>query len=614
MSRPRRFGKSLLLSTLEAIFRGRRELFAGLWIDGSDYAWEKHPVVRVDITDLAARERRSEGELRAQIRQWYDGFCFAAGEEPVYNPFSLLLLFKQCRFANHWFESGTPTFLIELLKKRRYDVRDLEDLQVDELAFSSYEVEDLRPVPLLVQTGYLTIKGYDPESRLYTLSYPNFEVENAFLRHLLSTFSGAENGVLGGTLWQLSTALREREWERFFEFLQGFFAAIPYDIQRPQERYYQTVFYLIFKLLGLQVGVEIGRNRGECGMRERRAMGDNELPVSYNQFLQQLKDQIRQARLHTMLAANRELVMLYWRIGSEILTRQQQAGWGAKVIDRLAADLRREFPDMKGFSARNLKYMRAFAEIYIEASFVQQLAAQIPWYHNCLLMDKVKDPTEREWYIRKTVEHGWSRHVLAVHIESGLYQRAGRAISNFTLTLPAPQSDLAQQITKDPYLFDFLTLAEDAGERALEHGLLAHIRDFLLELGVGFGFLGSQYHLEVGDQDYYLDLLFYHVRLRCYVVIDLKIADFKPEYAGKMNFYLSAVDDLLRHDDDQPSIGLILCKTRNRIIAEYALRDMTKPIGVAEWTTRLVESLPENLEGSLPTVEELEAALAGVRE
>ena len=262
MSRPRRFGKSLLLSTLEAIFRGRRELFAGLWIDGSDYAWEKHPVVRVDITDLAARERRSEGELRAQIRQWYDGFCFAAGEEPVYNPFSLLLLFKQCRFANHWFESGTPTFLIDLLKKRGYDVRELEDLQVDELAFSSYEVEDLRPVPLLLQTGYLTIKGYDPESRLYTLSYPNFEVENAFLRHLLSTFSGAENGVLGGTLWQLSTALREREWERFFEFLQGFFAAIPYDIQRPQERYYQTVFYLIFKLLGLQVGVEVRTHRG----------------------------------------------------------------------------------------------------------------------------------------------------------------------------------------------------------------------------------------------------------------------------------------------------------------------------------------------------------------
>jgi len=279
------------------------------------------------------------------------------------------------------------------------------------------------------------------------------------------------------------------------------------------------------------------------------------------------------------------------------------------VIDRLAQDLRREFPDMKGFSARNLKYMRAFAEAYPDKEFVQQPVAQIPWGHNVRTLDYVKDPAERIWYIRQTIEHGWSRNVLVHQIESGLYHRKGKAITNFDRTLPAPQSDLAREVLKDPYVFDFLGLTEDIRERELERQLIARIRDFLLELGVGFAFVGSQVHLEVGGEDFYLDLLFYHLKLRCYVVIELKTGEFKPEYAGKMNFYLSAVDDLFRHPDDRPSIGIILCKSKNKVIVEYALRDTTKPIGVSSY--RLTRALPEELKESLPSVEELERELEG---
>jgi predicted nuclease of restriction endonuclease-like (RecB) superfamily len=252
--------------------------------------------------------------------------------------------------------------------------------------------------------------------------------------------------------------------------------------------------------------------------------------------------------------------------------------------------------------------MRAFAEAWPDDPFVQQVAAQMPWFHHCVLLDKVKDRPEREWYIRATVEHGWSRNVLVHQIESGLYHRQGKALTNFDRTLPAPQSELAQQILKDPYNFDFLTLGPDAHERELERGLIEHVRAFLLELGVGFAFVGSQYPLEVGGEEFRLDLLFYHVRLRCFVVIDLKMSDFRPEFAGKMNFYLSAVDDLLRHSDDQPSIGVILCKSRNRVIVEYALRDTSKPIGISEY--QLTAVLPEELRGSLPTIEDLEAELS----
>ncbi|MBW2069586.1 MAG: DUF1016 family protein [Deltaproteobacteria bacterium] len=333
----------------------------------------------------------------------------------------------------------------------------------------------------------------------------------------------------------------------------------------------------------------------------------NRLPAGYAKLLADLKKRIRNARVRVAISANRELILLYWEIGRMILKRQKEEGWGSKVIDRLAKDLKQEFPDMKGFSSRNLKYMRAFAEAYPDRKFVQQAAAQIPWFHHCTILDKVKTHAERTWYIQQAIEHGWSRNVLVHQIEGGLYHRKGKAITNFNSTLPSPQSDLAQEVLKNPYVFDFLGLTEDIRERELEKRLIGRIRDFLLELGVGFAFVGSQVHIEVGGEDFYLDLLFYHLKLRCYVVIELKTSAFKPEYAGKMNFYLSAVDDLLRHPDDKPSIGIILCKSRNKIIVEYALRDTTKPIGVSSY--RLTRALPEDIKGSLPSVEDLEREL-----
>ena len=330
----------------------------------------------------------------------------------------------------------------------------------------------------------------------------------------------------------------------------------------------------------------------------------------YEKFLSDLTGRIKEAQLRAGFAVNRELIVLYWQIGREIQARQQKQGYGAKVIERIAADLRRVFPEMRGFSTRNLQYMRALATTYPDAEIAQQLVAQVPWGHNVLVLDKIDEPLEREWYLRQTIEYGWSRDFLAHQIESRLYYRQGKAIANFARTLPPPQSDLAQQTLKDPYMFDFLTLGADVHERDLARGLLVHIREFLLELGVGFAFVGSQYHIEVGGQDFYLDLLFYHLRLRCYVVIDLKVTDFQPAFAGQMNFYLSAVDDLVRHPNDQPTIGLILCKTKNAVIAEYALRDMNKPMGVSVY--QLTEALPDNLQRSLPTIEELEAELGAL--
>lgn len=300
-----------------------------------------------------------------------------------------------------------------------------------------------------------------------------------------------------------------------------------------------------------------------------------------------------------------------WSIGRDILARQASLGWGAKVIDRLAADLGRTFPTVKGFSPRNLKYMRAFAEAWPDEDFVQQAAARLPWFHNVAIVERIKDPEVRRFYLEGCITHGWSRNLLAVQIDRRLHERQGRAATNFATTLPAPHSDLAQQLTKDPYVFDFLTLGPEARERDLERGLLHHLRDFLVELGVGFAFVGSQVHLEVAGEDFYLDLLFYHLGLRCFVVVELKMGPFLPEYAGKMNFYLSAVDAQRKHPNDQPTIGILLCKGRKDLVVEYALRDLTKPIGVANWETRLVESLPEELAGSLPTVEEMEAELGG---
>ncbi len=332
------------------------------------------------------------------------------------------------------------------------------------------------------------------------------------------------------------------------------------------------------------------------------------MPESYGAFINDLKHRVREAQVRAALSVNRELVCLYWDIGRKVLERQRDEGWGTKVIDRLATDLRAEFPEMKGFSARNIKYMRGFAEAWPGESIVQQAAAQIPWGHNVRILDRVKNPTERIWYIQQTIQHGWSRNVLVYQIESGLYHRQGQAITNFDKTLVSPQSDLANQILKDSYNFDFLSLGEAAHERDLERGLLEHLRNFLLELGKGFAFVGNQYPLEVGGEDFYIDILFYHLHLRCYVVIELKMGEFKLEYAGKVNFYLSAVDEQLKHDTDQPTIGLILCKVKNKLIAEYALRDSGKPIRISEY--QLTQSLSISLAGELPTIEELESELS----
>jgi len=335
------------------------------------------------------------------------------------------------------------------------------------------------------------------------------------------------------------------------------------------------------------------------------------IPSDYPAFLTELKTRIRQAQLKAALSVNKELILLYWKIGKDILFHQEKLGWGAKVIDQLSQDLRREFPDMKGFSVRNLKYMQAFAAAYPEEEFVQQVAAQLPWFHICVIITRIKDPEERLFYLKKTIEHGWSRNILVHQIESGLHLREGTSTTNFALTLPPVQSDLAHQTLKDPYIFDFLTLSEEAQEKDLEDALISHIQEFLLELGVGFAFIGRQYHLSIGDQDYYLDLLFYHTRLHCYVVIELKAHEFRPEYTGKLNFYLSAVDDLIRQDGDNPTIGILLCREKNKAIAEYALRGIQKPMGVSEYL--LTRALSEELKGRLPSVEEIEKVIKEVK-
>ncbi len=278
------------------------------------------------------------------------------------------------------------------------------------------------------------------------------------------------------------------------------------------------------------------------------------------------------------------------------------------MIERLAQDLRSAFPDIRGFSPRNLKYMRAIAEAWPDGEFVQQTAAQLPWFHLCTLIDKLKAPGEREWYLAKAIEHGWSRNVLAIQIETRLRERSGKAVTNFSQRLPAPMSDLARESLKDPYRLDFLGLGEEAQERALEDAIIQHITRFLLELGAGFAFVGRQVHLEVGGDDFFIDLLFYHLKLRCFVVIELKAGAFKPEHACQLNFYLSAVDAEMKAEHDAPSIGLLLCKSRNKVVAEYALRDLSKPIGVSEY--QLVESLPADLQSSLPSIEAIEQALA----
>lgn len=324
---------------------------------------------------------------------------------------------------------------------------------------------------------------------------------------------------------------------------------------------------------------------------------------NYIALLDGLKTRIRTAQVKAALAINQELIHLYWQIGREILMRQEQEGWGSKIIERLAKDLKREFPDMTGFSQTNLKYMRSFAEAYSEEEISQRSVDQLPWRHNIVLFTKLKERDLRFWYAQKALENGWSRDILAMQIESNLFDRQGGAITNFEQTLPAPHSDLARQVLKDPYHLDFLPVGQAMQERDLENALVAHIRDFLMELGVGFAFVGSQYYLNIGGEDFYLDLLFYHLELRCFVIIDLKMGDFRAEFSGKMNLYVSAVDDQLRKEHDNPTIGIILCKSKNKTIAEYALRNINAPIAVS------THRLPEKLQESLPSVEQLEMEL-----
>ena len=323
----------------------------------------------------------------------------------------------------------------------------------------------------------------------------------------------------------------------------------------------------------------------------------------YLEFVESIRDDIKVAQYKAAVSVNRELIMLYYNIGRVI---NEHKSWGNKFIDNLAADIKLSFPSATGYSVRNLKYMAKFAAIYPDFEFVQQVVAQIPWGHNVVLMDKISDDTVRKWYIEQSIEHGWSRNVLVHQIESSLYERQVIAdkISNFENRLASPQSELAVQTMKDPYVFDFIPFKEDMVERDIEQALVQDITKLLLELGAGFAFLGNQYHINVGGDDFYIDLLFYNLNLRCYVVIELKTGEFKPEYAGQLNFYLSAVDGILKKETDNPSIGLLLCKSKNDLVAEYALKDMSKPIGVSEY--KITSSLPEDLEKQLPSVEDIQ--------
>ena len=332
------------------------------------------------------------------------------------------------------------------------------------------------------------------------------------------------------------------------------------------------------------------------------------LPADYATWLMELKARIHGAQQRATLAVNCELVLLYWQIGRDILDRQGREGWGTKVIERLAQDLRNAFPEMKGFSPRNLKYMRTFAEAWPDGEFVQEVLALLPWYHQLALLDKLKSADERRWYAAKAIEHNWSRNVLVIQIETRLLERQGQAVTNFPLALPKPQSDLARESLKDPYRFDFLGLSDQAQEREIEHALVKYVTEFLLELGAGFAYVGRQVLLTVGGEEFFIDLLFYHLKLRCFVVIELKAGNFKPEHLGQLGFYLTAIDRDMKSAHDNPTIGLLLCKTKNKVVAEYALGDKTQPMGIAEY--RLVESLPAELQTSLPSIEQIEQALA----
>lgn len=328
---------------------------------------------------------------------------------------------------------------------------------------------------------------------------------------------------------------------------------------------------------------------------------------NYISVLENIKKQIKESRLKAALSVNSELIKLYWKIGSAILEKQKTAKWGDKILENLSRDLSEAFPDMKGFSKQNLKYIKRFASEYSENEIGQQAVDQIPWGHNVLLIYSVAEKTERQFYIQETISNGWSRNVLEMQIKTKLFHRQGKALTNFKQTLPAEISDLVNQTLKDPYIFDFLTIDKEARERDIEKSLVEHVEKFLLTLGKGFAFVGRQYQLQVDDEDFYLDLLFYHIHLKCYVVVELKTGKFKPEYAGKLNFYLAVIDDKLKRADDKASIGILLCNDKGGLTAEYSLSGINKPIGVASY--EITEKLPQNLKSQLPTIAEFEAEL-----
>ena len=342
--------------------------------------------------------------------------------------------------------------------------------------------------------------------------------------------------------------------------------------------------------------------------KENKAVSTKE----YVQFLVEIKKAIKTAQVKAIFAVNRELLKLYWFIGHAIVNKQKEYEWGSNVIEKLAKDLQNEFPGLSGFSRTNVFNMRAF---YLAYEKVQQAAGQleelpffnIPWWHNIILIAKLKDYEQRLWYAQKAIEHGWSRSMLEHWIKSDLYRRDGKAITNFQKRLPVPDSDIAQQSFKDPYLFDFLTLKDNHREHDLEQGLMDNVEKLLLEMGKGFALIGRQYHLEVDGDDYYIDLLFFHVKLKCYVVVELKARAFDSRDIGQLNFYLSAVDDLVRDPEHNPTIGLLLCKTKKNFTAEYALRGINRPIGVAEYELEIIKKLPKALKSDLPTIEEIES-------
>lgn len=339
-----------------------------------------------------------------------------------------------------------------------------------------------------------------------------------------------------------------------------------------------------------------------------------EMGIEYSDFLSALIKKVSETRIKTVLDANSSMILLYWNIGDMILKKQNEYGWGAKVIDRISFDLKKKFPEMKGFSPRNLKYMRKFAEVWKDKAIVQQVVAQIPWHSNIVLLEKLTDNESRIWYAKMTIKNGWSSNVLDIQIQSNAITRIGKAINNFEVSLPDENSDLITSTFKDPYLFDFLGTDVPRREIEVEKKLTEHIQEFLLELGQGFAFVGRQVHLEIGNDDFYIDMLFYHLKLRCYVVVELKVCEFEPGFLGQLNMYVNAVNKILNHPNDKPAIGLLLVKSKNITVVEYSLEGYKNPLGVAKWQEQLDQNLSDDIKSSLPSIEEIENELKDVKQ